>query len=576
VAALPRLGLGISTEFGASAHGLDALALRRDRPDLLQFLEIGVDLERGADDAARAWVRTGAPTTYHFLDLNLEESDDLDAAWIAAARDLARELGAAWLCGDAGLWHVGPRDRGHGVLLPPVLTAASASALARNVRQLREAAELEVLPENPPAHVYAGDLHILDYFARVADAADSGLLLDVAHLAIYQRATGRAPLDGLDGFPLERVVEVHIAGGTEFEHVGRRFVDDDHVPEPLADTWRILEAVLPRATNLRAVVYECERNTRAQVLPNFEKLRAQLDGPRRSPAARYAGSGGLRRPIEIETGTRVRSVQRSLVRMQHDAGFAAQVARGDAEAIASAQLDATGTAWLRALDPVAVAADRDGKRAAQLVRNVTSEFRLCAAIGPAGDGDAWTHAFSRSVFFHAAIARDTSLPLAFAAFAEAHAAEGATPLFAALVALEAAMARARREIAVAPSPAPGTLRLSSAAHLVDVPAGTFAAAVQLGEKPDRGALPAVASAQRESILIVADLAADARFGRLRPLRVEPLADLVAAFLQRAQESLDAAACAAFAREHDVADADLAAVVADYVADGVLLRGDGEP
>ena len=96
------------------------------------------------------------------------------------------------------------------------------------------------------------------------------MLLDVAHLAIYQRATGRAPLDGLDGFPLDRVVEVHVAGGTEFEFGGRRFVDDDHTPEPLAETWQILEAVLPRALrNLRAVVYECERNQRGAGLADL-------------------------------------------------------------------------------------------------------------------------------------------------------------------------------------------------------------------------------------------------------------------------------------------------------------------
>jgi uncharacterized protein (UPF0276 family) len=144
--------------------------------------------------------------------------------------------------------------------------------MADNVRFLRHASGFEVLPENPPAHVYLGELHLLDYFARVADAADSGLLLDVAHLAIYQRATGREPLDGLDGFPLDRVVEIHVAGATEFEQSGRRFVDDDHGPEPLPDTWEILDRVLPRATRLRALVYECERNRAEQVAPNFERL----------------------------------------------------------------------------------------------------------------------------------------------------------------------------------------------------------------------------------------------------------------------------------------------------------------
>lgn len=270
---LPRLGVGVSTEFGArAAGGLDIGKLRREHPDLVEFLEIGVDLDRGLDADSRAWVDLGWPTTFHFLDVNLEEQEDLDDPWVTETSALAREVRAAWLCGDAGLWHIGPRDRGHGTLLPPVLTESSARALALSVRALRFKTGLEVLPENPPAHVYLGDLHLLDYFATVSRAADCGLLLDVAHLAIYQRTRGNAPLDGLERFPLDRVVEIHIAGATEFEHQGRTFVDDDHSPEPLADAWKILEAVLPRAVNLRAIVYECERNSASQVIPVFERL----------------------------------------------------------------------------------------------------------------------------------------------------------------------------------------------------------------------------------------------------------------------------------------------------------------
>ena len=49
-----------------------------------------------------------------------------------------------------------------------------------NVRRLRLDSGFEILPENPPAHVYLGDLHLLEYFARVAERADCGMLLDVA------------------------------------------------------------------------------------------------------------------------------------------------------------------------------------------------------------------------------------------------------------------------------------------------------------------------------------------------------------------------------------------------------------
>lgn len=277
VEGLPRLGLGISTEFGAGESGLDIAALAHERPELIEFLEIGCDLERGFDRDAKAWIQAGGKTTYHFLDVNLEQEQDLDDLWIERTTELARSARAAWLCGDAGLWHVGPRDRGHGTLMPPILVEDSARALARSVRLLRRQSGFEVLPENPPSHVYVGDLHLCDYFALVAREADCGLLLDVAHLALYQLATGNEPLAGLDRLPLERLVEIHVAGSSPFGHAGRTFHDDDHSPDVLPETWAILERVLPRATNLRALVFECERNEAAQVIPVFERLRAALD-----------------------------------------------------------------------------------------------------------------------------------------------------------------------------------------------------------------------------------------------------------------------------------------------------------
>lgn len=277
VESLPWLGLGISTEFGAQRNGLDPLALARAHPEFLRFLEIGADLERGVDDTARAWVANGAPVTYHFLDVNLEEPEDLDAEWVAGTVRLARSLGAAWLCGDAGLWHVGPRDRGHGTLMPPILEPDSADSMALAVRRLRAESGFEVLPENPPAHVYAGRMHLCEYFARVAEKADCGLLLDVAHLAIHQHVTGRATLDGVDALPWERVVELHVAGATPFQHAGRTFFDDSHAPQPLPATWELLEHALERARNLRAVVYECERNRPGEVLPVYARLAALLE-----------------------------------------------------------------------------------------------------------------------------------------------------------------------------------------------------------------------------------------------------------------------------------------------------------
>lgn len=275
---LPHLGLGVSTEYGAAgAQGaLNVAALRRQHPDFAQFLELGIEASKGLDADAEAWVARGLPCTYHFLDINLDEPEDFDPRWLDAMNALIHRTRPAWLCGDAGLWHFGPRDRGHMLLLPPVLSGDSAKALAAGIVRLRAATGLEVLPENPPGHLFLGDLHLLDYFGRVCEAADTGLLLDAAHLAIYQRAQGHAPTTGLDGLDLSRVVEIHVAGASARSVDGLTVFEDDHTPAVLADTWAILDAVAPHAPNLRAVVFECERNPVEAVVPVFAQLARRL------------------------------------------------------------------------------------------------------------------------------------------------------------------------------------------------------------------------------------------------------------------------------------------------------------
>src|SRR5688572_12452501 len=120
VAALPRLGIGVSTEYGAAASpgALDVSRLAKERPQWAAFLEIGVEAHKGLDDASRAWVAARKPCTYHFLDVNLDDERDLDDAWLSQVRTLLDETQAAWVCGDAGLWHFGERDRQHMLLMP--------------------------------------------------------------------------------------------------------------------------------------------------------------------------------------------------------------------------------------------------------------------------------------------------------------------------------------------------------------------------------------------------------------------------------------------------------------------------
>jgi uncharacterized protein (UPF0276 family) len=277
--ALPYLGVGISGEYGVRPS-IDPSAFDEAHPGLVHVVEFGTDTDRGLDSAILRWADAGRPVTYHFLDVNFEELEDMDQRWMDETEAFARRVGSPWLCGDSGMWHFGPRDRGHGLLLPPVLTRESAARTAESVALLQERTGLPVFPENPPSLYYLGDVHVLDYFAEVSEVAGCGILLDVAHLAIFQRARGFEPCVALDGFPLDRIVEMHVAGGGEaVTPDGYRYIDDDHRAEVHPDTWEIVDFVLPRAKRLKALIYECEHNDPALTIETFERLNRLFPSP---------------------------------------------------------------------------------------------------------------------------------------------------------------------------------------------------------------------------------------------------------------------------------------------------------
>ena len=106
VRALPQLGIGVSTEYGAHTPGqtLDPMLLRAQHPAFGCFLEVGVEIAKGIDDDARRWIDARHPWTYHFLDINLDEPEDFDAHWMSQVCALVDAEAPAWLCGEWALW----------------------------------------------------------------------------------------------------------------------------------------------------------------------------------------------------------------------------------------------------------------------------------------------------------------------------------------------------------------------------------------------------------------------------------------------------------------------------------------
>jgi uncharacterized protein (UPF0276 family) len=141
-----------------------------------------------------------------------------------------------------------------GFLLPPAQTWAGVEAAAGHVADYRAAAELPFLVETGVNYLRPrpGELSDGAFAAAVADRGDCGVLLDLHNLLANER-NGREPArDVLAELPLERVLEVHVAGG--FTAGG--YYLDAHVGGPDGELLALLADVLPRLPNVRAVTFE--------------------------------------------------------------------------------------------------------------------------------------------------------------------------------------------------------------------------------------------------------------------------------------------------------------------------------
>jgi len=141
-----------------------------------------------------------------------------------------------------------------GFFLPPRQTAEGIRVYKKAIARLQEALAVPLAVETGVNYLRprSDEMHDGEFVAELVESADCGILLDL-HNIYCNQLNGRLPMEKfLSHIPLERVWELHIAGG--FEMNG--FWLDAHsgaVPEELM---RISRDVLPHLPNLKALVFE--------------------------------------------------------------------------------------------------------------------------------------------------------------------------------------------------------------------------------------------------------------------------------------------------------------------------------
>jgi uncharacterized protein (UPF0276 family) len=265
-------------------------------------------------EAAYEWAAgLGRPALVHGVAFPVGGCQPPDPAGVALTAESARRVRAAHWSEHLSFNRAAPGPGGEvidaGFFLPPAQSPDGVARAAGHVAAYQAASGLPFLIETGVSYLQPrpGELSDGAFVAGVAAAADCGILLDLHNLLANER-NGRQPVDGvLAELPLDRVLEVHLAGGFE----ARGFWLDAHHGPPDDELLALAARVLPRLPNLRALIWEAVPESLAAlgaggvraILTRLHRLwDSAVAGRGRGRATVITGSGRPGRPGQRITG----------------------------------------------------------------------------------------------------------------------------------------------------------------------------------------------------------------------------------------------------------------------------------
>jgi uncharacterized protein len=235
---LPSLGHGIGLR---SEHFTEFL--EGNVPvDWVEAISENFFPEGGRPRAVLEAVRNKYPVVLHGVSLSIGGPDPLDKAHLKRLRELSAWVEPAWVS-DHLCWGTHQGRYLHD-LLPLPFTEESLEHVVERVEAVQETLGRQILLENVSSYLTFSDstLSEWDFLAEVASQADCGILLDVNNIYVSARNHGFDAEAYLEGIPVERVGQFHLAG---YQDKGTHLLDthDGPVTDPV---WALYQDAVRR------------------------------------------------------------------------------------------------------------------------------------------------------------------------------------------------------------------------------------------------------------------------------------------------------------------------------------------
>lgn len=209
----PRRNLGVG--IGLRIPHYDDILTNTPPIDWFEIISENFMVEGGKPLEVLDKILENYPVVQHGVSLAIGSPNPLDFDYLKRLKALLKRTGSPWVS-DHLCWGKLPHAHYHD-LLPLPYTKEVIDYVAERARIVQDYLEVPFALENLSSYVSFQDDQMpeWDFYSQVVEKADILMMLDVNNIYVSSRNHGFEPHEYYNNIPIDRVVQIHLAGHSD-------------------------------------------------------------------------------------------------------------------------------------------------------------------------------------------------------------------------------------------------------------------------------------------------------------------------------------------------------------------------
>lgn len=243
---IPNLGIGIGLRI---PHYQDIFTLKPDI-DWFEIISENFMVEGGKPLENLEKILERYPVVQHGVSLAIGSPDPLDFDYLKKLKALTKKTKTPWVS-DHLCWGRLPGAHYHD-LLPLPYTKEVINYVVERARIVQDYLELPFALENLSSYVayQADEMTEWEFYGTIVDQADVYMMLDVNNIYVSSRNHGFEPKLYYENIPLDRVIQIHLAGHSDYG----AYVLDTHDNYVRNEVWDLYAEIYPRTRGVSTLL----------------------------------------------------------------------------------------------------------------------------------------------------------------------------------------------------------------------------------------------------------------------------------------------------------------------------------